>query len=223
MRALSRVILLQGSATPLLDGAVAVRSFSLDIFAISLAGTHVNLYLPFFPSLNYRCRLSYMIMSQSSLVVIVVTLSPIRALSVRKSNQETSTHRLCRASRSSRSSTRMSVRQLEVLITTHCEFLHCCILILSLCLTMTYHAFDSNLGSASYFCLRHSTGRGGAGNLTSAEDADAHPTAEVPTEEGIHSHGKGGYGNIIDTTEHKKHTGLGEIWDKVTHPSGHKK
>lgn len=69
----------------------------------------------------------------------------------------------------------------------------------------------------------HSTGRGGAGNLTSAEDADAHPTAEVPTEEGIHSHGKGGYGNIIDTTEHKKHTGLGEIWDKVTHPSGHKK
>lgn len=71
MRALSRVILLQGSATPLLDGGVAVRSFSLDIFAISLAGTHVNLYLPFFPSLNYRCRLSYMFMSQSSLVVIV--------------------------------------------------------------------------------------------------------------------------------------------------------
>ncbi|KAF8317077.1 hypothetical protein DL93DRAFT_2095841 [Clavulina sp. PMI_390] len=75
----------------------------------------------------------------------------------------------------------------------------------------------------------HSTGRGGAGNLTNNPDPDAsHPTAEAPLEEGVHSTGKGGYGNITHNKEaaagadrgrsDTKHpTGLAGMWDKVTH------
>jgi len=52
----------------------------------------------------------------------------------------------------------------------------------------------------------HSTGRGGAGNLTSLEPAEKYSTDEVPTVEGLHSHGKGGYGNITDAVRYTTST-----------------
>jgi len=52
----------------------------------------------------------------------------------------------------------------------------------------------------------HSTGRGGAGNLTTRDTVDKYSTAEVPTAEGLHSHGKGGYGNIVDAAHYSNST-----------------
>ena len=75
-------------------------------------------------------------------------------------------------------------------------------------------------------CCRHSTGRGGAANLT---------PAHAPGVEVVHHHeapfesaGRGGAGNIRDRSVSREpgsrnpsRDTLGQLWNKVTHPHLH--